>query len=186
MSAGKTQLACKSSEMNPFNTIFPVFKCVFENRQWRPIQEYGTASYIGNEVFITAAHSLVAPQDGGTIRVGLPVLQTSEFTTATRFVGVSEAESHEEWDVGLMRINQDITKYYPMVAALNWYLGPAPYSNVLTDVFAAGFAHGLNTMEDFNAHTSRVYKGTSSPLCLMFGRTARHRSLAMNSRFRFQ
>jgi hypothetical protein len=121
--------------------------------------EYGTASYLGDGVYITAAHSLIEPPDGGKLVIGLPVRQTSEFTVMYQFRLFERTERHEIWDIGLLRISEHFQKDHPNLTAFRWYLGAEPFGDLLADLIAPGYPHALNTVDDFGGHAVRLHKG---------------------------
>jgi hypothetical protein len=110
-------------------------------------QVYGTAFYIGNNLFLTAGHCLSSVEENQFLGVGYPQPPRTDLG----LIPFKHAETFEDHDVGLVETVQEV----PHVEAQKWSLDIA---TALHDVWTAGYPHALD-ISDMGYVAQRAFKG---------------------------
>jgi hypothetical protein len=110
-------------------------------------QVYGTAFYIGNNLFLTAGHCLSSVEENQFLGVGYPQPPRTDLG----LIPFKHAETFEEHDVGIVETVQEV----PHVEAQKWSLDIA---TALHDVWTAGYPHALD-ISDMGYVAQRAFKG---------------------------
>ena len=96
-------------------------------------QVFGTAFYIGNNLFLTAGHCLSKVDENQFLGVGYPQPPSTDLG----IVPFKDAETFEEHDVGLVETVREV----PHIEAQRW---SSEIVTALHDVWTAGFPHALD------------------------------------------
>jgi hypothetical protein len=110
-------------------------------------QVFGTAFYIGNNLFLTAGHCLSKIEDGQFLGVGYPQPPKTDLG----LVPFKDGETFEEHDVGLVETVREV----PHVEAQKWRLDVV---TALHDVWTVGYPHALD-ISDMGFVAQRAFKG---------------------------
>jgi hypothetical protein len=110
-------------------------------------QVYGTAFYIGNNLFLTAGHCLSKIEEGQFLGVGYPQPPKTELG----LVAFKDGETFDEHDVALVETVTDV----PHIEIQNWSLDVV---TALHDVWTAGYPHALD-ISDMGFVAQRAFKG---------------------------
>jgi V8-like Glu-specific endopeptidase len=110
-------------------------------------QVYGTAFYIGNNLFLTAGHCLSKIKERQFLGVGYP--QPSK--TELGLVAFKYGETFDEYDVALVETDRDV----PHIEIQKWSLDVV---TSLHDVWTAGYPHALD-ISDMGFVAQRAFKG---------------------------
>jgi len=146
------------STARPPKVTVPIIKGrLADNVHFSVIQEYGTAFYMGNNLFMTAGHCLVFPPEPDFLYISLPSEQAHQnFGTNLRGFRIIEGERHQHFDIGIAKVAENISHYFPELLRLRWSFVSLP---CLCDVATHGYPHALSPQQDFNALTGRGHKG---------------------------
>ncbi|MCM4173811.1 hypothetical protein DHD32_20255 [Arenibacter sp. TNZ] len=117
---------------------FPVIGYHLANSKAIADNLFGTASYINNNIFITAAHSILNAHESEIMGIAIRnSFQTKSGYTYHRF---EEFELFEDLDIGILKLKGS----NKIAKAKKWSLkNPI----ILEDVYSYGFPFGLNALE---------------------------------------
>jgi V8-like Glu-specific endopeptidase len=130
------------------NMVCPIFFGNRLNLETVEIKQvYGTAFYIGNNLFLTAGHCLSKIEEGQFLGVGYPQPPKTELG----LVAFKDCETFDEYDVALVETVRDV----PHIEIQKWSLDVV---TSLHDVWTAGYPHALD-ISDMGFVAQRAFKG---------------------------
>ena len=134
--------------MTAYDIVFPVFGGKIDEKGFLPHEIYGTAFYIGNDFFVTCAHTIQNADSHEEIAIGY---QNDKGSMS--FSNVSGSEIFEKNDSGILQTHISRAT-------------PCPWRNdklvMLDDVISVGFPYGLDRenleilVRSFKGHISLV------------------------------
>lgn len=115
-------------------------------------QIYGTASFLADNIFITAGHC-VPIEEVSTLKLGFPLPKElcKEKPQELGLVSIEAAECYKECDVGIVRVARSI----PTIRPTKWLSETA---TALQDVWTLGYPHALDAAST-GFLVQRAFKG---------------------------
>lgn len=120
------------------NLSFPVVGYKLENGKTKTNNIYGTASYLNNNIFITAGHSILNAKESEYM--GIAFRDKLDTTSGYTFHSFEEIEIFEDLDIGILKLK----KGHINAKADKW---TTKTTEMLEDVFSLGFPFGYNISE---------------------------------------
>ncbi|SNY94721.1 hypothetical protein [Flagellimonas pacifica] len=123
----------------PENLSFPIVGYNLENGSPKTNNIYGTASYLKNNIFITAGHSILNAKESEFTAIAFrdKMDSTSNYIYHT----IEQAEIFEDLDIGIVKLK----KGHINAKADKW---TSKSAEMLGDVFALGYPFGYNISEN--------------------------------------
>ena len=122
----------------PHQVSFPVMGYNIIDRKAKTDNLYGTASYLGNRIFITAGHSISNAKESKYM--GLAFRDNHNSKSGYTYISIKDYEIFEDLDLALLRLDDDNFE----ATAEIWTLKQTEF---LEDVFTIGYPFGYNSLE---------------------------------------
>ena len=127
---------------------FPVMGAHIEDMRATPDNLFGTASYLNNNIFITAAHSIMNANECD--KAGILFRDNLEGPSDYSFCAFEDIELFEDLDIGLGRLKTGHKNCSPLKWSTEGMI-------MLEDVCAIGYPFGYNSVE--KEILPRAFKG---------------------------
>ena len=122
----------------PHQLSFPVMGYNIIDGKAKTDNLYGTASYLGNRIFITAGHSILNAKESKYM--GLAFRDNNNSKSGYTYNSIKDYEIFEDLDLALLRLDHDNFE----ATAEIWTLKQTEF---LEDVFTIGYPFGYNSLE---------------------------------------
>lgn len=122
----------------PHQVSFPIMGYKIINGKARTDNLYGTASYLGNRIFITAGHSVLNAKESE--HMGVAFRDNHNSMSGYTYVSFKDFEIFEDLDLALVKLDNNNFE----AKAEKWTL---KNTNFLENVFTIGYPFGYSSLE---------------------------------------
>jgi len=122
----------------PHQVSFPVMGYNIVDGKAKTDNLYGTASYLGNKIFMTAGHSILNAKESKCM--GLAFRDNHNSKSGYTYISFKDYEIFEDIDLALLKLEDDNFE----ATAEKWSLKQTEF---LEDVFTIGYPFGYNNLE---------------------------------------